>query len=105
MREDAATRASNGPLVVHNQKQEMKLTHTFFAISLITFCCALSAASSNSEGGMEASLTVKPDCKGTPPFCITDQACANRGGVCATGGTHGVDGYSDPNGDGCGCQL
>lgn len=47
----------------------------------------------------------KPDCTGTPPSCIVNAECNRRGGSCATGGTNGEDGYKDPNGDNCGCQL
>jgi hypothetical protein len=48
---------------------------------------------------------VKADCSNAGG-CPTSQAdCENRGGKCNKGGTHGENGWYDPNGDGCGCKL
>lgn len=46
-----------------------------------------------------------PDCFAVGSNCLANQTCVNRGGSCAVGGTNGEDGYRDPNGDLCGCQL
>jgi len=58
------------------------------------------------QGGPWVPTDPGQDCTLAGEFCGNINAeCTNKGGSCATGGTHGEDGWYDPDADGCGCQI
>lgn len=74
-------------------------------VSFALFVAALQASPHVKMPGHATRLAGDPDCVGVPPNCMVTSECHNRGGVCATGGEHGKNGYYDFDGKGCGCQL
>lgn len=80
--------------------------HIFVIVGVVALMAALVVplSGASSEGGDGMAVAGKPDCVGTPPSCLQNRECLNRGGKCYAWQA-GDPAKEDDNGDKCGCKL
>lgn len=84
--------------MLHRAFQAASAAFLVIAMSQLGFAAATAVATQQ--------IKPKKDCNLVNGNCgNANQSCSNAGGSCSTGGVDGEDGWYDPLGDGCGCQV
>ncbi|MBI1381711.1 MAG: hypothetical protein GC161_11570 [Planctomycetaceae bacterium] len=77
----------------------------FAALGVLALVSAVVSVRADFPDPLSQPWNANLDCNGAPPGCYPLQVCTLRGGTCTSGGVHGQNGFHNPNGDGCGCQM